>query len=96
MLTIHEARRLLERHFAEHPPAISGELYIAPEWYEDASDYLPVWGAREFLVEGRQAFARWDNRVLFITKETGEVHEGLRNLHAKKVRAMTPIAAPAG
>ena len=96
MMTTQQARTVLEQFFAAHPPAVAGELYIAPEWYEDAADYLPVWGAREFLVEGRQAFARWDNRVLFINKETGEVHEGLRNLHAKKVRAMTPIAAPAG
>lgn len=35
MVTIQEARRLLERHFAQHPPAISGDLHIAPEWYED-------------------------------------------------------------
>ena len=95
MVTIHEARRLLERYFVEHPPAISGELYIAPEWYEDASDFLPVWGAREFLVDGREAFARWDNRVIFIDKQTGAVHEGWRNLHAKKVNAMTQVAAPA-
>ncbi|WP_194410984.1 hypothetical protein [Microbacterium cremeum] len=94
MVTIREARQLLERHFVEHPPAVSGELYIASEWYEDATDYMPVWGAREFLVEGREAFARWDNRVIFVDKETGEVHAGLRNLHAKKIRAMTPVTAP--
>ncbi|MFF4084852.1 hypothetical protein ACFYZN_36450 [Streptomyces sp. NPDC001777] len=56
MLTPSEARNLLVAYFVEHPPAISGELYIAPEWYEDAVDYLPVWGAREFLVDGRAAF----------------------------------------
>ena len=95
MVTIQEARSLLEQFFASHPPAVSGELYIAPEWYEDASDYLPVWGAREFLVDGQEAFARWDNRVIFIDKQTGEVHEGLRNLLVTKVNAMTQVAAPA-
>ncbi|MFB9308830.1 putative FMN-binding regulatory protein PaiB [Agromyces hippuratus] len=94
MVTIQEARSLLEQYFVSHPPAISGELYIAPEWYEDASDFLPVWGAREFLVDGREAFARWDNRVIFIDKQTGDVHEGMRNLHVKKVNAMTQVAAP--
>jgi hypothetical protein len=54
-----------------------------------------VWGAREFLVDGREAFARWDNRVIFIDKQTGEVHEGMRNLHVKKVNAMKQVVTPA-
>jgi len=52
MVTIQEARQILERHFAEHPPAISGDLYIATEWYEDEQDFLPVWGSRQFLIDG--------------------------------------------
>ena len=81
-------------YFAEHPPAISGELYIAPEWYEDAVDYLPVWGAREFLIDGREAFGRWDNLAIFIDKRTGEVRSDLRTLHSRKISAMTPVAVP--
>ncbi|MEV1131386.1 hypothetical protein [Agromyces sp. NPDC049794] len=93
MMTIHDARRALERHFAEHPPAIAGELYIS-EWYEDDSDYLPVWGAREFLVEGQEAFGRWDNLVIFIDKQTGAVREDVHTLNLEKIREMTPVAVP--
>jgi hypothetical protein len=93
--TIQEARRLLERHFEEHPPAISGDLYIAPEWYEDEQDYLPVWGSRQFYIEGREAFGRWDNLVIFIDKRTGEVREEIHTLNLEKVRKMKPISAPA-
>lgn len=94
MLPPSEARNLLVAYFAEHPPAISGELYIAPEWYEDAVDYLPVWGAREFLIDGREAFGRWDNLAIFIDKRTGEVRSDLRTLHSRKISAMTPVAVP--
>ncbi|WP_136708457.1 hypothetical protein [Agromyces sp. H66] len=93
MLTIHEARAALERHFAEHPPLLTGELYISPEWHEDATDYLPTWGAREFLVEGRDAFSRWDNLVIFVDKETGEVREDTYTLHVRKIAQMTPVVA---
>jgi hypothetical protein len=95
IVTIQQARQILERHFAEHPPAISGDLYIAPEWYEDEQDFLPVWGSRQFLLEGREAFARWDNLVIFIDKRSGDVRKDLRNLNSKKVREMTPISVPA-
>ncbi|WP_328907943.1 hypothetical protein OG230_35860 [Streptomyces sp. NBC_00234] len=94
MLPPSEARNLLVAYFAEHPPAISGELYIAPEWYEDALDYLPLWGAREFLVDGREAFGRWDNLAIFIDKRTGEVRSDLRTLNFRKISAMTPVAVP--
>ncbi|RXZ69937.1 hypothetical protein [Agromyces albus] len=91
MVTLEEARSALERHFAEHPPAIAGELYIA-EWYEDDSDYLPVWGAREFLVEGREAFGRWDNMVIFIDKQSGEIREDVHTLNLEKIEEMRPVA----
>ena len=91
-VTIHEARRLLDRHFATHPPAISGDLYIAREWREDDHAYLQVWGSRQFLVEGREAFARWDDLVIFIDKQTGEVTEEHRPLHSARIRKMTPVA----
>ncbi|MGW8884609.1 hypothetical protein [Streptomyces sp. NPDC055749] len=92
MISPSEARKLLVAYFAEHPPAISGELYIAPEWYEDAVDYLPVWGAREFHIEGREAFGRWDNLAIFIDKRTGEVRSDWYTPNFRKIRAMTPIA----
>lgn len=94
MVTIQEARKLLEQHFAASPPAISGDLYIAPEWYEDAQDFLPVWGSRQFYIDGIEAYARWDNLVIFIDKETGNIREDLHTLNFGKIRAMTPVSAP--
>jgi len=95
MVTIQEARQLLERHFVEHPPAISGDLYIAPEWFEDEHDYLPVWGSRQFLVEGAEAYARWDNLVIFIDKRTGDIREEFHTPNFAKITQMKPIPAPA-
>ncbi|MGW1145936.1 hypothetical protein ACWD6I_12930 [Streptomyces sp. NPDC002454] len=91
MLTPREARALLVAYFAEHPPPVSGELYIAPEWYEDAVDYLPVWGAREFHVDGLAAYGRTDNIVVFVDKNTGEVRRDWFTPNFGKVRAMTPV-----
>ncbi|WP_445402543.1 hypothetical protein ACSMX9_13345 [Streptomyces sp. LE64] len=91
MLTPREARARLLAHFAEHPPPLSGELYIAPEWYEDAADYLPVWGAREFHVDGLAAYGRTDNIALFVDKHTGEVRRDWFTPNFDKVRAMTPV-----
>jgi hypothetical protein len=93
MVTIQEARQVLERHFVEHPPAISGDLYIAPEWYEDEQDFLPVWGSRQFFLDGVEAFARWDNLVIFIGKRSGDVREEFYTPNFERIREMTPIAA---
>ncbi|MRG61339.1 hypothetical protein GE115_15895 [Agromyces sp. CFH 90414] len=90
MLTIEEARSALERHFAERPPAIAGTLHISG-WYEDADNYLPVWGAREFLVDGHDEFQRWDNLAIFIDKASGAVREEPFLPNRLKVRAMTPV-----
>lgn len=86
---------MLERHFIERPPALSGDLYISPEWYEDEQDYLPVWGSRQFLVDGVEAFARWDNLVIFIDKRTGEIREEFCTPNFAKIREMKPVTAPA-
>src|SRR3546814_1516939 len=80
MLTIQEARERLEAYFAQHPPAMSGELYISDDWNEDDSDYLPAWGAREFFVEHRQSFVRMDNLALFIDKKSEEHTSELQSL----------------
>ncbi|QAY73148.1 hypothetical protein ET445_07090 [Agromyces protaetiae] len=93
MVTIQEARRSLERYFAEHPPAISGDLYIGDEWFEDDQDYLPVWGSRQFYVDGLEAFARWDNLAIFVDKRTGEVRKDFHTPNFAKIRRMTPVAA---
>lgn len=94
MVTIQEARQLLEQHFVEHPPAISGDLYIAPEWFEDEQDFLPVWGSRQFFLEGVEAFARWDNLVIFIDKRTGDIREEFHTPNFQKISEMKPIPAP--
>src|SRR3546814_10672314 len=83
MLTIHEARERLEAYFAQHPPAMSGELYISDDWNEDDSDYLPAWGAREFFVEHRQSFVRMDNLALFIDKQTGDIRRDRKSTSLK-------------
>lgn len=94
MVSPSEARQLLVAYFAEHPPAISGELYIDPEWHEDADDYLPTWGSREFFVDGDASYGRWDNSAIFIDKRTGEVRSDLHTPNFDKIRAMTPVVVP--
>jgi hypothetical protein len=89
-----EARRLLIAHFSAHPPAVSGELYIAPEWREDVDDYLPVWGSREFLVDGDASYGRWDNTVIFIDKRTREVRRDLYTSNLDKISAMSSVIVP--
>lgn len=93
MLTIHEARERLEAYFAQHPPAMSGELYISDDWNEDDSDYLPAWGAREFFVEHRQSFVRMDNLALFIDKQTGGIRRANHVAEFDKIQAMRPVSA---
>lgn len=93
MLTIHEARERLEAYFAQHPPAMSGELYISDDWNEDDSDYLPAWGAREFFVEHRQSFVRMDNLALFIDKQTGDIRRANHVAEFDKIQAMRPVSA---
>ena len=90
-MTIHEARRALELYFVEHPPAISGDLYIADEWFEDELDYLPVWGSRQFSVDGVEASARWDNLAIFIDKRTGRLREEFHTPNFAKISRMTPV-----
>ena len=92
-MTIHEARQALEQYFVEHPPAISGDLYISDEWFEDELDYLPVWGSRQFYVDGVEAFARWDNLAIFIDKRTGAVRQEFHTPNFAKISRMTPVAA---
>lgn len=93
MITIQEARRALEQYFAEHPPIVSGDLYIGDEWYEDDQDYLPVWGSRQFFVDGLAAYARWDNLALFIDKRTGAVRQDWHTPNYAKISKMTPCTA---
>lgn len=93
MLTFDEAREVLRAYLKAHPPGIVGTLYIAPDGLEDDAGYLPGWGAREALVEGREAYIRRDNRALFVDKETGEVTVELRNLAHKRIMKMTPVRA---
>ncbi|QEO15131.1 hypothetical protein FLP10_12440 [Agromyces intestinalis] len=93
-MTIQEARRRLEQYFAEHPPALSGQLYIGSEWWEDADDYLPYWGAREYIVDGRLEFNRMDNLAIFIDKRTGEVRREYFTPNFDKIAGMTRVDAP--
>lgn len=93
MLTFDEAREALRAYLEEHPPAMSGTLYIAPEGLEDDAAYLPTWGAREALVEWRDAYIGFDNRALFVDKQTGEITVELRNAAHKRIMKMTPVRA---
>ncbi|TDE90864.1 hypothetical protein EXU48_17325 [Occultella glacieicola] len=91
MVTPEEARQLLVEYFAKNPPAVSGDLYVAPEWFEDEDDFLTVWGSRQFFLEGKAEYGSWNNEVLFMDKRTGEVRRDMHNANFRKIRAMTPI-----
>ncbi|WP_461104523.1 hypothetical protein [Tessaracoccus terricola] len=54
---------------------------------------MPVWGSREFLVEGREAFARWDNLAYFVDKQTGEVRAEVFSASFDKIGDMTDFSA---
>ena len=88
-------RALVENWLTEHPPAIAGALAIGPGWYEDDVSYLPVWGAREFLTEGRAGFARRDDVVLFLDKRTGEVRVDTHTANVERIAAMAPVTVDA-
>ena len=94
MLTLDEARAAFDRYAAREPLLVEGTLYVK-EWYEDDSDFLPVWGAREFYVDNDHSYARWDLRVVFIDKRTGEVRVELMPDHLAKTGAMTRVSAEA-
>ncbi|MFE6766443.1 hypothetical protein [Streptomyces sp. NPDC057689] len=91
MLSVNEAQQAFQQFAARRPLLLDGTLYV-DEWYEDASDYLPVWGAREFYVDGDHSYARWDQRVVFIDKASGAVRVEYLPDHVVKVGAMTPVA----
>lgn len=86
--TPEEAQSILRTHFGMHPPRLTGTLHFTGEWAEDDDDYLLVWGAREFIVEGRDSFARWDNLAYFVSKQTGEVWSGPFNANFRKIKKM--------
>ena len=93
MLTPQDAERALREYFREHPPSLMGQLHFTGTWWEDDQDYLLTWGSREFLVEGREAFARWDNLAYFVDKQTGAVRTELFNASLRKIQQMTEHSA---
>ncbi len=88
MLTPKEAEQRLREHFLIEPPQLRGTLYFPGGWAEDDDDYLLEWGAREFLVEGRESFGRWDNIAYFVNKQTGEVRKAHFNASFDKIDNM--------
>ncbi|WP_157428808.1 hypothetical protein [Agromyces salentinus] len=90
MLTIDEARAAFDGYVREHPLPMRGTLHL-DGWYEDDDDYLPVWGAREFYVDGDPTYGRMDNFVLFIDKRSGTVREERQLESLRKIHDMTPV-----
>lgn len=70
---------------------MSGTLYVAPEGFEDATHYMPVYGSREFFIDGLEGGARLDGQVLFINKKSGEITRDLHIAALQKIDAMTPV-----
>ena len=89
-VTIGEARAVFDAYVLEHPLPMRGAFHL-DGWYEDGDDYLPVWGAREFLVDGHDEFARWDDLAIFIDKASGAVREEQFLPNRLKIRAMSPV-----
>ncbi|MFT4281540.1 hypothetical protein [Microbacterium sp.] len=94
MLTPREAEQRLRDYFREDPPPLRGTLYFPGGWAEDDEDYLLEWGAREFIVDGRESFGRWDNLVYFVNKHTGEVSKGHFNANFGKIDKMVEHFSP--
>lgn len=88
MLTPDEAEQRLREYFRDNPPALRGTLYFPGGWSEDDKDYVIGWGAREFEVEGREGFGRWDNLVYFVDKRTGEVRKENFTPNARRIHDM--------
>ncbi|UOE42646.1 hypothetical protein [Agromyces larvae] len=92
MMTVDEARSAFEQYVREHPLPLQGTLHV-DGWFEDADDFLPVWGAREFYVDGDPTYTRMDNLVVLIDKRSGAVRREDRFASFDKVKKMTRVAS---
>ena len=67
-----EARSVVDR--AVRPwPAELGELYVAPDGFEDERSWQVIAGAREYLVGGDVGYALLDWPALLVDKVTGRL-----------------------
>jgi hypothetical protein len=90
-LSFAEARGAVLRVRRADWRATGGTLYVSPEGFADADDYLVVWGAREFLVDGDLDYLLVDNTVTFVSRTTGKVRDDVMVLSFDKVDGMWPI-----
>ncbi|MEX1078497.1 MAG: hypothetical protein WED09_05260 [Homoserinimonas sp.] len=90
MVTLEQARAIVEAHEADEWRLEDGTLYVAPEGYEDADSWLVVVGARELLVDDDAAYLMLDDRALTVDKITGKVIELNSLRDAARLGAMTP------
>ena len=71
-----------------------GTPYVSPDGYADADDFLVVWGASEYLVDGDSNYALLSGTVLFVSRDTGEIREESFVTNMDKIDAMLPIVLP--
>lgn len=95
MLTVDEARVAFEQHVLEHPLPLRGTLHL-DGWFEDADDFLPVWGAWEFYHGGDPTYGRADDVVVLVDKRSGAVRRESQLQSLRKIHGMTPVVVPAG
>lgn len=50
-----------------------GTFFVSPEGFEDATDYLVIVGAREWLIDEVFEFSTLGGPTVFVNKATGEV-----------------------
>jgi hypothetical protein len=68
-----------------------GTLHVSTNGLEDDDDFLVVWGAREWLVEGNPSYELLNNTATLVSKETGEVRDVPATSIFDKVDGMTPV-----
>lgn len=86
-----DAVAALRRYLEENPPAMTGHVYVSNDGFEDDEHYLPIWGAREALVDHLLGYGHMDSRVLFVDRHTGEVIEDSMPAAFDKVNAMRKV-----
>jgi len=69
-----------------------GEPAVSPNGFEDGEDFLVVWGAREYIVDGDNNFILLNGTVTFVNRETGLIRDELMVEQFAKVDGMTPVS----
>lgn len=99
-VTFEEARQIvddaLRPEWARNYEPGDGTFMVAESGFENATHYLVIVGAREFLIGDDESFIRMDPPSLFVNKQTGELTYEAPYLVALPIVAVVDTMTPVG